>query len=615
MTPEVVIYRYLEVLQKEPVDVAALARLICTDADLLGRWLTILQAPADPEMLRQHLAAMSPSLLVALARAQAWSMVLHFGTARLALDRWQAVLQSAFLAEAMAREFDLPPARTRSLILLAISGVSLPHDPRLQELIEFRGASEELLQDAEPTQQILAVVETLDGVGLDAAKNVAQTLLQLDPDRFVSMQSAAEEACRKLLRLIGITDDQGSDWSERIAAEQQLALLAPLLAARTDVELAEVHLKISRSLFTRQPILLLRSATDQLISLPDRDVRVRLDSAVSGIAIACREGAARSIEEHSESSVADRLVLRRLDCEEGLVLPLIADQPIKDAATTTVLGALVFPQDEDSDPEFLMRAYAAALTSKLKHRTESPAHDDRDEALLAYRNGELARLREIVHEANNPLSIVNNYLHILELRLQGEASTQEQLAVMGREIRRAATLFQRAKDVPEPQLVTAVDAAPAMKRFDVQALLRQVTELHRGYADAAGVELETNLHTAAVVVESDENQLTQVLTNLLKNAIEACRSGDLVTVGLTSDVYRNGQHGLEVLVQDSGPGIEAEVLAHLAEPKRSGKSGDHSGLGIAIVYRIVNALGGSMDVRSSGSLGTTFSIFLPHISG
>lgn len=56
MTPEVVIYRYLEVLQREPVDVAALVRLICTDADLLGRWLTIPQAPADPEILREHLA-------------------------------------------------------------------------------------------------------------------------------------------------------------------------------------------------------------------------------------------------------------------------------------------------------------------------------------------------------------------------------------------------------------------------------------------------------------------------------------------------------------------------------------------------------------------------------
>lgn len=154
-----------------------------------------------------------------------------------------------------------------------------------------------------------------------------------------------------------------------------------------------------------------------------------------------------------------------------------------------------------------------------------------------------------------------------------------------------------------------------MKRFDIQALLRQVTELHRGYADAAGVELEANLHPVSVVAESDENQLTQVLTNLLKNAIEACRSGELVTVGLTADVYRNGRHGLEILVQDSGPGIEAEVLAHLAEPKRSKKSGDHSGLGLSIVYRIVNSLGGSMDVRSSASLGTTFSIFLPHVLG
>ncbi|MCP5179595.1 MAG: HAMP domain-containing histidine kinase [Pseudomonadales bacterium] len=606
MTPEVVIYRYLEVLQHEPVDIPALTRLICTDADLLGRWLTVLSVPADPEVLRQRLSALAPHTIATLARAQAWSMLTSFGAARLALDQWQTTLSAAFLAEAMAREIGLPPARTRSLVLLAMSGVSLPHDRRLRELIEFRGTPLELLRDADTTQQILAIVEATGSDASPTASELAATLLNVAPDAFTRMQGAAEEACARLLRKVAIADDAADDWTERISAEQQLAMLIPLLDGNSTEAVFAVHEQISRCLFERLPSLLLRDADGTLRLLPEKDVRIHVDSTSSGIAQACREGAARAIQDRSQSSVADRIVMRRLGVEDAVVLPLVAQGDAED----NLHGALVFPVDEESEPDYLMHAYATALGHRLG-RADATARAPDVSQLDLYREKELQRLREIVHEANNPLSIVNNYLHILELRLHGEVAIQEQLAMMGRELRRASAIFQRVKDLPEPDAPEADVAAPSFQRFDLQALVRNVTELHVGYAQEAGVELEGGMSNATAWVESDEDQIAQVLTNLLKNAIEACRPGDLVTVTVQPDVYRDGIRGVEFSVQDSGPGIETDVLNHLFEPKTSAKGGDHAGLGLVLVNRIVQALGGSIDVRSSAAMGTAFSVFLP----
>ena len=63
------------------------------------------------------------------------------------------------------------------------------------------------------------------------------------------------------------------------------------------------------------------------------------------------------------------------------------------------------------------------------------------------------RLREIVHEANNPLSIIHNYLHILELRLKDYPETHEQLRLIAAEIRRTAAIFKRVVEFP-PMSVT-----------------------------------------------------------------------------------------------------------------------------------------------------------------
>ncbi len=105
-------------------------------------------------------------------------------------------------------------------------------------------------------------------------------------------------------------------------------------------------------------------------------------------------------------------------------------------------------------------------------------------------------------------------------------------------------------------------------------------------------------------------KLSQVLNNLMRNAIEASQ-GQSVTMSSASGVFREGLEGIEIAVRDTGPGLPRAVLDNLAEPKESTKGDGHAGLGLHIVHRIVAELKGNIDVRTLTGQGTTFTIFLP----
>jgi signal transduction histidine kinase len=84
-----------------------------------------------------------------------------------------------------------------------------------------------------------------------------------------------------------------------------------------------------------------------------------------------------------------------------------------------------------------------------------------------------------------------------------------------------------------------------------------------------------------------------------------------VTVSTEAGVYRESREGLWLEVADTGPGLSREVLERLTEPKQSTKGNGHSGLGLHIVHRLVDEIGGNIDVRTAPGEGSRFSIFLP----
>ncbi|TDJ38136.1 MAG: hypothetical protein E2O61_04905 [Gammaproteobacteria bacterium] len=607
MTPEAVIYRYLLAANTEPVDVSELVQLIGTDADLLGRWLNLMMCPAAPDVLCDALGELDGNTLKKLAEAQAWSVLPVVGTARLGLDQWQIVLRAACLGRALGGYAGLAELEAlRWKVLLAISGVNLEFDPVVGELIEFRGARAELLEDASPLLKVFSVVDAMETRDETKAALLAKQLLGVNEQAFAGICDQAYADCQDLLKRFDILDEGDVDWAERFWTRLQVSMLAGLFSdCRNLASLYTAHRFASRSLFNVIPVLLLLDDDGQVLRpahtledalLEDSGVHIRLVSTTSAIARCVRENSVQTLDDSPQAAVADRQVLRILKVTDGLCVPL--------RSNGERAGVLVFPVEEEVNHEFAMRTYAWELAKRIIACRRELVDD---QALLnRYRQREEKRLREIVHEANNPLSIVHNYLHILELRLQHEPSATEQLNMIGTELQRAGDIIQRIKDTADLE----VDDSVVFTEFDVNELIRRIFELHRGYAEDHQVTLHLELSLGMLPVTSDEPRLSQVLNNLMRNAIEASQ-GQNVTMLSTSGVFREGFEGIEIAVRDTGPGLPRAVLDNLAEPKESSKGEGHAGLGLHIVHRIVAELKGNVDVRTLTDQGTTFTIFLP----
>jgi signal transduction histidine kinase len=208
--------------------------------------------------------------------------------------------------------------------------------------------------------------------------------------------------------------------------------------------------------------------------------------------------------------------------------------------------------------------------------------------------------RKVVHEAHNPLGIINNYLSILAGKLSGNESAQEDLRIVREEIRRVSQVigelssFSRAgQNNKEP--------------VDINGILRDLVRISReSLQQQSGINLELTLDPNIPLVNSDSNKLKQVFINLLKNSAESMNNGG--TIGLETR-YRDGEPpSIEVLVRDQGSGIPEALQPTLFEPYTSSKG--HEGLGLAIVHSAVNEMGGKLSYET-GNTGTTFLVQLP----
>jgi signal transduction histidine kinase len=141
-------------------------------------------------------------------------------------------------------------------------------------------------------------------------------------------------------------------------------------------------------------------------------------------------------------------------------------------------------------------------------------------------------------------------------------------------------------------------------------MVKSAAMLAEALASAKGLSLSVKVAEGMPVSRGDERRLTQVLINLLGNAVKFTESGSVHVVALAVDDQ------LEISVSDTGPGIAPEHHVRIFEEfqqvddSNTRKKGG-SGLGLAISKRIVEMHGGSISLRSALGVGSTFTITLP----
>jgi signal transduction histidine kinase len=243
----------------------------------------------------------------------------------------------------------------------------------------------------------------------------------------------------------------------------------------------------------------------------------------------------------------------------------------------------------------LLAAMGREIARALGGATKSLASTGDGEALER-------RVREIVHEAGNPLSIIQNYLAMLRIKLGQEHDAQGEIEVIRQEIERVGRILMRMRNAPRD-----ADGSVASLNREV----RQITDIFAAsVCSARRINLQVQLTPADPMLAGSPDHLRQILTNLLKNATEAVQENGTISVTTRDPVRVGGGHYTEITVQDDGPGLPPAVMQKLFSPVQSTKGAGHSGLGLSIVKRLVDELDGII-LCSSGSDGTRFQVLLP----
>jgi two-component system phosphate regulon sensor histidine kinase PhoR len=215
----------------------------------------------------------------------------------------------------------------------------------------------------------------------------------------------------------------------------------------------------------------------------------------------------------------------------------------------------------------------------------------------------------VSHELRTPVAAVRSAAETLRRAIE----TQPEAAPDFMEIieRNAERLGHLIEDLLDLSRIESREFKLNVESMGLPAIARHVVALSQDRADAKGLRLSVAIPTNAPAVRADRRALEQVLTNLVDNAVKYCPSGASVIIR-AERVDAN----LRVLIEDTGPGIEAKHLSRLFERfyrVDSGRSRElgGTGLGLSIVKHLVEAMQGRVDVESTPGKGSCFSFTLP----
>lgn len=232
-----------------------------------------------------------------------------------------------------------------------------------------------------------------------------------------------------------------------------------------------------------------------------------------------------------------------------------------------------------------------------KQRIESELAKVRDELIRKTRLAALGQVSgSIAHDLRNPLGAVRNASYLLKRRLpKDQPALLDHLAIIEQEVIKADRIITSLLNITRAR-------SPEKQPVDIGALVRAVWNraLH-----PQGVQLQIELPEEPFVVQADQDQLSQVLSNLLNNAVDAVDGEGQCIV----EAQREPQFDV-LIVRDTGPGWPQEAREKLFEPLVTTKVSG-TGLGLTICRQIVESHGGQIEAVDGDPQGAAIHIRLP----
>ncbi len=215
----------------------------------------------------------------------------------------------------------------------------------------------------------------------------------------------------------------------------------------------------------------------------------------------------------------------------------------------------------------------------------------------------------VVHEINNPLSGILNYLRLMARLLTQGPFTDERRDKFSRYLNIAETETSRCSQIVSNLLSFSRRSPAAFAPVDLAELLRRCIMLSQHKLELSQIRLESRVRPELPAVEGDFNQLQQCVINLIFNAIDAMPQGGTLTLDAQTD---DQARTVSIRVKDTGPGVPPEHLSSIFEPFFTTKSEGHGlGLGLSTVYGIVERHHGTVEARNLDEGGASFVITLP----
>jgi len=252
----------------------------------------------------------------------------------------------------------------------------------------------------------------------------------------------------------------------------------------------------------------------------------------------------------------------------------------------------------------------------------------------------------VAHEVGNPLGAILGYTSILQSDGLGREEAKDYLKRIEKEIERINHIVRELLDFARPSKIE-------IKNVEVNNVLKNVLSLISYQKNFKNIETHLKLKSDLPIVKGDENQLSQVFMNIILNAVDAMPNGgsliikteDLIVGNSILSGFQNlnpprrkgdpeeadfsqmrkpdpwatlftkfsrGDRLVKIRITDTGIGIKKEDIKRIFDPFFTTKSPDKgTGLGLSVSLRIVESLGGEIQVESEVGKGTSFDIYLP----
>lgn len=501
------------------------------------------------------------------------------------------------------------------------------------DAIEFHHADKALIEDAHHIVKLIYLASYLshsDTKHLDVNDDIAHQLFELNTALVNEIVLKIDSEVNEISRSLGldlkspIKDLKAKQEHAQVSLAKQVRNISLIQNAMGEISRASSKYELANALENSLSWLygLNKSATfwyskevnelsfehpDQSNTMP---IKFKLEAHRSLLSkSAIDQCIINSIDATQELTVVDKQLINLFRTDGFICIP-IQD---KHGLICVLVTGVDFSTGHKNNLKEFISFFAHETASVFRTILGRLTIDAEQSALSSYDQNIHSRLDEVIHEANNPLSIISNYLHSLGQKLENKESLNsdeisKEITIVREEIHRAGQILLQLKDLKQ-------DTNATQSGVDINAEIEALCTIYKtSLFLLKGTTYSLKLDPKLKRAELNKNAFKQILTNLIRNASEALSekvtgTGNIV-ISTNAQINVNGQDYFELCIEDNGHGIPENILKNLFKPAVSTKGNGHSGLGLSITKNLVKDAKGTISCRSSEN-GTAFQILFP----